>query len=269
MGLHTKSVILGCHRSGQTSAMDKTEHLDNLERDGQLLADAAAKAGGDAAVPSCPDWKVRDLVLHIGGVHRWAGAHVVKGSPTRLDRVDDGSVVGLDHASLVAWFREGHDDLLATLRGAPDDLQCWTFLPAPSPVAFWARRQAHETAIHRVDAELGASITATAFPPQFATDGLDELLVDFLPFYGQRIASDQPQSIAIVAADVSTSWVCRTNSEGVAVERVDGEASGHDAVVTGSASDLFVHLWNRVPANVPAITGDESLVTSLLEKVRL
>ncbi|MER6443505.1 hypothetical protein ABT275_45720 [Streptomyces sp. NPDC001185] len=34
-------------------------------------------------------------------------------------------------------------------------MTCWTFNPArvPSPLAFWTRRQAHETAVHRYDAE--------------------------------------------------------------------------------------------------------------------
>lgn len=41
-------------------------------------------------------------------------------------------------------------------RWAAGYVDCWTFLDAPSPLAFWARRQAHETAIHRADAQLAA-----------------------------------------------------------------------------------------------------------------
>jgi len=48
----------------------------------------------------------------------------------------------------------------AALSAAPPDLRCWTFLPAPSPLAMWARRQAHETTVHRVDAELAAASVA-------------------------------------------------------------------------------------------------------------
>src|SRR5262249_53658636 len=55
-------------------------------------------------------------------------------------------------AELPGWFREGHAALVQALSVAGPDLNCWAFLAAPSPLAFWARRQAHETAIHRVDA---------------------------------------------------------------------------------------------------------------------
>src|SRR4029450_13488361 len=55
--------------------------------------------------------------------------------------------------ALVGWFRAGHATLVDALSAADPALDCWTFLPAPSPLGFWARRQAHETAIHRVDAQ--------------------------------------------------------------------------------------------------------------------
>src|SRR5207253_4063893 len=53
-------------------------------------------------------------------------------------------------AALLAWFRDGHAALVGTLESAPPDLKCFTFLPAPSALAFWARRQAHETGIHQI-----------------------------------------------------------------------------------------------------------------------
>ena len=40
-------------------------------------------------------------------------------------------------------------------------MRCFAFLPAPSPLAFWARRQAHETGIHRADVE-SAGFACTA-----------------------------------------------------------------------------------------------------------
>src|SRR5215469_14741302 len=49
--------------------MDVGEHLGQLERDGVRLADSATDL--TAAVPPCPQWTVRDLVTHLGGVHRW------------------------------------------------------------------------------------------------------------------------------------------------------------------------------------------------------
>jgi len=39
---------------------------------------------------------------------------------------------------LEEWFAEGHFALVATLTEAAPDLECWTFLLAPSPLAFWS-----------------------------------------------------------------------------------------------------------------------------------
>jgi hypothetical protein len=85
--------------------------------------------------------------------------------------VDLDDIVGTWPADLdlIDWFREGHTRLVHTLVSAPPDLDCFTFLAAPSPLAMWARRQAHETAMHRVDAESPGS-TITKFHPAFAAD---------------------------------------------------------------------------------------------------
>ena len=90
---------------------------------------------------------------------------------------------GPDDAELIAAYRNGHAALVAALRAADPDLDCATFMPAPSPLAFWARRQAHGTAIHRYDAQSAARRPrrhpADAFDPAFADDGIDELIMGF------------------------------------------------------------------------------------------
>ncbi|MGH9029357.1 MAG: maleylpyruvate isomerase N-terminal domain-containing protein, partial [Acidimicrobiales bacterium] len=50
--------------------MEVSRHVEILRAEGKLLAGAAREADLDAAVPDCPQWQVRDLVQHIGGVHR-------------------------------------------------------------------------------------------------------------------------------------------------------------------------------------------------------
>ncbi len=55
----------------EISGMGIDEHIAHLDRDGRALADAAERAGWDVPVPAT-DWAVRELVTHVGGVHRWA-----------------------------------------------------------------------------------------------------------------------------------------------------------------------------------------------------
>src|SRR5205823_12484010 len=149
-----------------------------LRRAGERIAAAAERSGFDVMIPTCPGWRMRDLVRHIGDVHRWAAAHVAE---RRTERINDLTAVAgplPDDRDLVAWFRSGHANLLRTLERADPDIRCWTFLPAPSPLAFWARRQAHETTVHRADAQSATRGIVPVEPP-FAVDGIDELLLGF------------------------------------------------------------------------------------------
>jgi uncharacterized protein (TIGR03083 family) len=125
--------------------VEPDEHIAALDADGALLAAAAELAGLDATIPGCPFWKMRELLRHTGYVHRWAAGYVTHGYEEEADRYSEDELLG--------WFHDGHAGLVRSLRSADPGLSCWAFLDAPSPLAFWARRQAHETAIHRADAQ--------------------------------------------------------------------------------------------------------------------
>jgi len=232
--------------------------LRQLAADGPLLAAAAERAGWDAPVPST-DWTVRELVTHVGGVHRWA-ADIVARSGDAFD-TDAGDAVGTGpaDAQLLDWFTAGHTALVDTLRAAPDDLQCATFLPAPSARAFWARRQAHETAIHRVDAE-SAGGPVTAFEADFAQDGISELLQGFA---ARKRKPLEAASLALRASD-GPSWQITLGADGVRAEQGAGAA---DVLVEGSSSELYLWLWNRASAAV--VSGDAAVARRWAETVQV
>ena len=56
--------------------MDLNSYLAVIRPETSLFAATADEAGLDADVPTTPGWKVSDLVLHMGEVHRWATAAV-------------------------------------------------------------------------------------------------------------------------------------------------------------------------------------------------
>lgn len=229
--------------------MDVPALLAQLDAEGPLLASAATRAGWDAAVPACPDWTVRDVVLHTGGVHRWA-ADIVRTRGRSFDTAA-GDAVGSGPADgeLLAWFRAGHAELVETLRSAPDDLDCATFLPADSPRHFWARRQAHETAIHRTDV-VAAAGEPVEFPAGFAQDGIAEVLFGFA--HRRREPAARRVTLALDASD-GPSWLVRAGGGRVEVEQGTGDA---DARVAGSSSDLYLWVWNRPSAAV--VAGDQA-----------
>ncbi|MFV0137503.1 maleylpyruvate isomerase family mycothiol-dependent enzyme [Streptomyces sp. HMX87] len=233
--------------------METAMYVRVLDREGRALAAAAEAAGTDAKVPSCPGWQIRDLLRHTGMVHRWAAAFVAEGHTSYHP---DGGQPDLDGAGLLAWFREGHRYLVDTLSAAAPDVECWHFLPAPSPLAFWARRQAHETTVHRIDAESATGAAPDGIDAAFAVDGIEELLLGFHARAKSRVRSEEPRLLRVRVTDVAGAvWNVRLSDRPPVAER--GDAGDADCEVAGEAARLYLALWNRL--SFPEVTGDASL----------
>jgi len=248
--------------------MDLADHIEALHREGKLLAAAAERTEFDTPIPTCPEWRMRDLIHHIGDVHRWAGAHVAQGRLKPIGKSDLPEVAGPlpDDADLIDWFREGHARLVHTLEAADPDTQCWTFLPAPSPVAFWARRQAHETGIHRADSQSpGGRAGMTPFPPRFAVDGVDEMLFGFLGRPTVELRADAPRTLHLHATDTEAEWLVRLDE----VVEVRREHAPADCTVSAPASDLYLLLWNRRTPEGLDVEGDASVLSFWRQTVKV
>ncbi|MFJ3309906.1 maleylpyruvate isomerase family mycothiol-dependent enzyme [Streptomyces sp. NPDC086549] len=244
--------------------METADFLQTLDREGRLLAAAAEVAGTDAKVPTCPEWQVRDLLRHTGAVHRWA-AGIVAGGHTAPRPFGD--LPDLDGAELVTWYRDSHRRLVEILAAAPSDVACWTFHPAPcpSPLAFWTRRQAHETTVHRYDAESARGGVPSPVARDFAVDGIDELLRGFHARSRSRVRTQEPRVLRVRAlatdADTGTGtgtgdvWTVHLSAEPPVTAREGSGAA--EAELAGPADQLYLALWNRVP--MPGVTGDVSL----------
>ena len=218
--------------------METTGLIDHLAADGTLLATAAEQAGWDAPIPAL-DWTVRDLVVHTGGVYRWAAEIVTTGSRDLNTEKNRAVGTGPPDGELLDWFLAGHAALVAALSEAPADLDAAAFLPAGSPLEFWARRQAHETAIHRRDAQ-GAAGIEDGFEADFAQDGIRELVQGFARRKSNAIA--RAATLALAASD-GPDWTLTFGGERIVAEPQPAGAPA--ATVQGSSSDLYRWLWNR------------------------
>lgn len=244
----TPAEAMGCE-----DIMEIARHVNAIEQEAQLFADAARRSEFDAVVPTCPGWDMRDLVRHLAEIHLWTAAQVSnRATKMWVNDLSELSAYWPDLAvfwpsddELIDWYLETNVNLVHELTLAPVALQCRTFLPAPSPLAMWARRQAHETAIHRYDAE-HAGHTDTVFDPAFAADGIDEMLVAFAP-RGSEFAIDSPGTMVVRANDTDDRWHV-TTPNGITTIRGEGPA---DVTLTGPASDLYLTVWNR---------GDDSTI---------
>src|ERR1039457_5407279 len=159
-----------CAADARLHAMDVDRQIERILADGEPLAVAAESGSLDARVPGCPDWDVEMLLRHTGDVHRWAATIVRERLPERLQRDFEGPA---GPEGLLAWYRDGCATLIETLQAASPDDTFWFWGPAPNALAFWARRQANETAVHRCDAE-SARGPITPLTTVDALDAIDE-----------------------------------------------------------------------------------------------
>jgi len=235
------------------------DHLARLRAEGERLGRVATATPSDARVPGCPGWDMDALVRHIGDVHRWAAA-IVRDRIQERPRID--SVGPDDRAGLLAWYGEGHAQLLAVLAASNADEVFWTWGPAPNPQAFWARRQSHETAIHRLDAEQAAG-APTPFPANAAADGIDELLT--LVSRRGTVPDGGGRRLHIAPTDAQREWQVELGAEGLVVKL---DEPGGDCSVRGPASDLFALVMNRRDAAALEVTGDRDVLRAWRESVQ-
>jgi uncharacterized protein (TIGR03083 family) len=246
-----------------TDAMTIDEHIAVVAAEGQRFAAAARRGEMDADVPACPGWSLRDLVRHLAEIHLWAAANVAQRPGATLELEDRSELVRSwpDLAifwpadnDLIDWYLDTNANLVRVLREAPSDVAALTFLPAPTPLAMWARRQAHETSIHRYDAE-DTTGHATGYDATLAADGIDELLYGFYESVTRPrergVLVDQDRLMHVHAEDTGDHWYVTIGPLSISASRDGGAA---DLTVTGSASDLYAALWNR---------GDDSAITTV------
>jgi uncharacterized protein (TIGR03083 family) len=245
--------------------VETTEHLAELRRQGQLLGAAAERSDLDTPIPTCPGWAMRDLLRHVGDVQRWAAAHVAEGRMRPIREVERVAGPLPEDRDLLAWFREGHQGLVRTLSEADPDVACWTFLPAPSPLAFWTRRQSHETSIHRADAESPGGVL-TAFDPRFAADGIDELLFGFLGRPSEEPAPADPiRTLHLCASDTEGEWFVPLHPSATPTP----EHAEADCTVRANASDLYLLAWNRRAVEGLEVAGDSSVMDLWRDDVQI
>lgn len=247
--------------------MNLADYLFELESNGSMLAAAAGEAGPDAVVTTCPDWFIRDLVLHTGEVHRWA-ASIVRRQVTNPAAEADTDYLGAlpRDQELVAWFVAGLTALVDALHEADPSAPYFTFLEdPPSPFTFWPRRQALETAIHRIDAEsaLGRN---SGISVALAADGIDEMLTGFAPRKRTPLRSEIPRVLQIAPTDTNAVWRLTISEQPVVSVRTAGDA---DCSVSGQSSDIYQALWNRTGTDKLTVSGDTSVFEMFRNNVKI
>ncbi len=236
--------------------------LAALRADGPAFRAAVAEAAPDAPVPSCPEWTVAQLTGHLASIYGWVAGHVGRGVTTRPEPRSREAVT-----ATVAEFDERFGALVTLLDSLDPEMPAWNWAPQSKKVAFWHRRMAHETAVHRWDAQMAVGLTEP-LEAKLAADGLIEVLDTWLPAGRGTCPTHRQGMVALSAADLEQTWHIRLRpGGGVALLDTDTILDDDDlherAVARGTASDLQLALWGRVGFDVLTMAGDERLIECL------
>lgn len=249
---------------------------DVIQDQTALLVQAVRDVDLTTPVPSCPGWNVWQLLRHLGGGQRWAETIVrtVATEPPPDTHFREISPDVDDSATVGGWLNEGATGLADALRAAGPDTPMWTPVPVQA-AAFYARRFAHETAVHRADAVLALD-GHYVLEPDVAIDALDEWmelgsLPVMLEFHPERRALLGPgRTIHLHATDVPAEahaeWVVDLTGAAVAWRRAHEKSA---VAVRGPLTALLLVVYGRQEVrHAPVeVLGDDALLEEWLGQV--
>ncbi|MDE0928535.1 MAG: maleylpyruvate isomerase family mycothiol-dependent enzyme [Acidimicrobiales bacterium] len=225
--------------------MDRSDYLTHLEADGRAFIEAC-QAVPAAPVAACPEWTNTELLGHLAMVWRFALAQVTAAdasNPTGPD-IPEGDTPAAALTDVLAAFAEV--DLAAP---------AWNWSPNLT-AAFWVRRMAHETAVHRWDAQQAAG-TPQPIDPVLASDTLAEVVEVMAQFHRKGKVEDFPAgSLHLHGTDADAEWLLVPGPEGLVVTQEHAKA---DVAAKGTTSNLALWLWGRGQGDLTCF-GDQDLL---------
>jgi uncharacterized protein (TIGR03083 family) len=202
-----------------------------------------------APVAACAPWRARELVVHLARIHHWAAGRARRKRETPLGR---------GPFDLVELYATCAAELRATLAEL-DPVATAATLLGPGPVAFWHRRQLHETLVHLWDLRTAGRLEAQAGAAVWA-DTVDEVVTMFEPRQ-VRLGRIAPlaRGVALVADDDPGRWLLGAQQPLDPLDRAD-------VTVSGPAKGLALLLWHRLSPDEAGVTvtGDRTALDDAL-----
>ncbi|HKN54866.1 MAG TPA: maleylpyruvate isomerase family mycothiol-dependent enzyme [Amycolatopsis sp.] len=241
------------------------------------LAESAAAAGPDAAVPTAPKWTVTDLVAHVGQTQHWVAEIIERRitDPTQLPT--ELAVLPTDPREWQAWLTESAQRVAGAC--SDDALDAPVFNAAGderSGTRFWLSSMLNEAVVHGFDAAAAANR-----PADVDADVAAALITNHLAMLTSPTwAMQRPESAhAIRGTGQTLQWLATDTADGAAAWFVERRPEGAtwqpatrqaDVTVTGPAQALLLTLTRRLPLTDRAtasisIDGDTDLAQHWLD----
>jgi uncharacterized protein (TIGR03083 family) len=236
------------------------------------LAEAAAAAGPDAAVPTAPEWTVTDLVEHVGQTQHWVAEMIERRitDPTQLPT--EMAVLPTDPGEWQSWLSQSAERLVTAC--SDDALDAPVFNPARDErtgTRFWLTSVLNEVVVHGFDAA-----SAAGRPTDVDADIAAALISNHLAMltsptwemqrsesaHAIRGTGQTLQWVATDTVDHAGAWFVERRPDGATWRTGTGQA---DVTVSGPARSLLLTLTRRLPltdrdANNMSVDGDLVLV---------
>ena len=236
--------------------LDYESHRAALNSHREVIFDVSVDAL-ESPVPTCPGWRLSDLLEHLGDVFTFWRAQLE--AATTEAPFEPDSQARPPGTDLMGWFDDSGALLELALGNRDPEEPCWNWSGTDLNARWVCRRMALESAVHRYDAELAAG-SPTPIECDLAVDGIDEWL-------GVHLATDVPETpdaalggvLCLACADDAAAWTVEVTGGRLRWREGRGPA---DAVLVGSASDLYLFSWNRRPLEALDLTGSREVATA-------
>ncbi|KQM81353.1 maleylpyruvate isomerase N-terminal domain-containing protein [Agromyces sp. Leaf222] len=239
------------------------------ERSAAFRAAVAAAPSLDIRMPTHPARTLFDHVQHVGMGRRKAAAIVAAGpadGPPEESAWGGGTAAPREREALLAWWDESVEHLGSVLREAGPDRECWTWWadsPSPQTSGAWARRQLHEIAVHTSDVQLAGG-APQPIPEDIALDGFDDCQFTLC---ATTVAWPHGPAVVDYHATEGRSWRLRLSRDGAQVTPLAPTAGDDpvsvDASARGTASDLVLFFYDRIPLDSLEFDGDRRIFDQL------
>jgi uncharacterized protein (TIGR03083 family) len=245
----------------QSLELDVDRLVTGLQEVTEAFAGTVAGLDPQAMVPTCPEWRVRDLVGHIGQAFRWTAGLVrsrAAAPPPNPTDADPGRP-----QDWAGWLRDSATELVAAITEAGPETPVWSFV-GEVPARFWLRRMLADSTVHLADAAAAAGRPYTV-APDLAAETISEGLwlissagaADLKPELGELRGDGQ--TLQFRATDVEPGWLVTREPGGLVWER---RTAGADVLVAAPVRDLLLVFSRRITPDDSrlTVTGNRALL---------
>ncbi|MFC3493444.1 hypothetical protein [Glycomyces rhizosphaerae] len=239
-----------------------TDYLTELKTEAAGLRSACGPEVLGRVAPSRPDSTVADILLELAREYRWA-VQAVFTRPTEDEDLPEPPPVRAEGAAVLDVFDQALAAVLDAVEARGPESPAWTWAPVEWHAEFWHRRVAVATGLARWDVQMAVGATAPV-PAALASETITEVFEAFLPVGARRGAHPETSGLVqLFAQDADATWFVRLRDGRVALLDHPDSRTELQARAAGSASDIALALWGRLPFGICDVAGDERLLQAL------